>query len=276
MDQKQAAALAETDDLAPLPKVGDVAASISAVAIQSQIYAADDCGSIKSAIISLQKWRGSSEYNLSQFPDQVKNSDKAIIDSLADKVKDIIDKASEECKKSDGKGPVATAQAGCLESIIDKIANDDRTSTGVWQDLRNKMLDKFGNQVVVDADNNFAKCLPSYEASGGSNNFAFSGTICSLRQPFKLTASGMEQFNVAFAPSSGLSGSVTATGGGGGCSDEGSGTYIVNLGSNGAGNITVTIPASTIKCPGISKTNEVIQIVTITPLTEKPTSCNQP
>jgi hypothetical protein len=276
MDQKQAAALAEVDDLAPLPKVGDVAASISSSAIQSQIINADDCGSIKSAIISFQKWRGSSEYNLSQFPDQVKNSDKAIIDILADKVKDIIDKASEECKKSDGKGPVATAQAGCLESIIDKIANDDRTSTRVWQDLRNKMLDKFGNQVVVDADNNFAKCLPSYTASGGSNNYAFSGTICSLRQPFKLTASGAHQFAVDFTPTSSLSGNVAAFASEGGCTDRGSGTYIVNLGSNGAGNITVTIPADTVTCPGVSKTNEVIQIVTITPLAQKPASCSQP
>ena len=279
MDQKQAAALAEIDDLAPLPKTGDVAASISASAIFSQIYAADDCGSLKSAIVSFQKWRGSSEYNLSQFPDQIQNSDKAIMDSLADKLKDILDKASEECKKSDGKGAVATAQAGCLESILDHIANPPHTGSGVWNDLQTKMLDKFGNRVVADADNNLAKCLPSYTASGGSG-YNFSGKICSLKNPFKLKADGMEHFTVDFTPSSVLSGSMNAVGTGSAdgmtCSDGGSGTYIVNLNSNGAGNIIVTIPPSTLNCPGSSRSNTVVQVFNITPLADNPGDCSQP
>jgi hypothetical protein len=273
MDQKQAAAGAEQDDLAPLPPTKDPAATISAAALHGLIYAAHDCGSLRTALVAFQKWRGSYEYNNSKAPDQIQASDKAIMDGLADKVKEVIDTASEECTKSNGKGPVATAQAGCLETIIDLIAQPPHTGSGFYSDLQSVMLSKFGGRVVADADDNFAKCLPSYSASGGSNGYAMSGEICSLRSAFTLKANGMEAFDVLFTPSSALSGQVVAGGGGGGCSDGGGGSYIVNLKGDGGGNIIAIFPASTIVCPGVSKTNQVVQSFDITPLENKSSTC---
>ena len=276
-DQKQAAALAEDGELAPLPKVGDVAASISAAAILTQIVGSDDCKSINSAIVSFQKWRTISQF--SQFPAQIRASEKGILDSMADKLKEIIDSASAECKKPKGTGPDPDAQAGCLEAILDHIADPPQTGTGVWNDLQTKMIDKFGSKVVSDADHNLAKCLPAFKASGGSN-YKFSGEICSLKEPFELKADGMEHFKVKFNPTSLLSGTMVASGtgtdGGMTCTDGGKGTYIVNLDGNGGGTVIVTIPPSTLNCPGVTKENTIVQVFTITRLDEKPASCGAP
>jgi hypothetical protein len=285
MDQKQAAALAENNDIAALPiktpkKIKnnqyDVEASIIAYGVQLAIAGADNCGDLQHGIVAFEKLRYLNDNKYLQNalqPDKIIANEKTIMENLADKIKELIDNAGEECKKSDGKGPVATAQPGCLETILDRIAEPP---SNFYKDLQRQILNKYGNGMVADADNQLAKCLPSYTASGGSNNYAFSGTICSLRQPFKLKASGAHQFAVDFTPTSSLSGNVAAFASEGGCTDKGSGIYIVKVGSNGAGNITIKISGDTVACPGISKTNEVIQVVTITPLAEKPAECTQP
>jgi hypothetical protein len=206
-------------------------------------------------------------------PEKIIANEKTIMENLADKIKELINNAEEECKKSDGKGAVATAQAGCLETILDRIAEPP---SNFYKDLQRQILNKYGNGMVADADNQLAKCLPSYTASGGSNGYTISGTICSLRQPFHLTASGAHKFSVDFTPTSSLSGTVVASASEGGCTDGGGGPYIVNLGKDGSGNIIAKFLGSTVTCPGVSKSNDVVQVVTITPLTEKPASCSQP
>jgi hypothetical protein len=283
MDQKQAAALAENNDMTALPRIKtpknnqfDFEASIIAYGVQLAIAAADNCGDLQHGIVAFEKLRYLNNNKYLQYalqPDKIIANEKTIMENLADKIKELIDNAEEECKKSDGKGAVATTQAGCLETILDRIAEPP---SNFYKDLQRQILNKYGNGMVADADNQLAKCLPSYTASGGSNGYTFSETICSLRQPFKLTASGAHHFAVNFTPTSLLGGNVTASASEGGCTDRGSGTYIVKVGSNGAGSIKITIPGDTVTCPGVSKTNEVIQVVTITPLAEKPASCSQP
>jgi hypothetical protein len=286
--QKQAAALAEDDylyfsDLTIQPKPTanqyDADASITASAVSLSIASAGDCGALHSAEVSFEVWRSRSQFdkNGALHPDQIDATEKAIMDDLAGKIKEIVDKTSEECKKNSGNRKTPpTAQAGCLESILDKIANPPQTGSGFWSELQTAMGNKLGNGVVADAQNKLNSCLPAYNASGGSNGYNFKGTICSLTKPFALQSSGMEHFDVTFTPSSSLSGNVAASGGGGPCTDVGSGAYLVNLSADGTGTIIATFPASTVTCAGVSKTNKVVQDFDITPLAEKPGSCSQP
>jgi hypothetical protein len=280
--QKQAAAQAEQHDLSALLKTAnqyDADASITASAVSLSIASAGDCGALHSAEVSFEVWRSRSQFdkNGALHPDQIDATEKAIMDDLAGKIKEIVDKTSEECKKNSGNGKTpATAQAGCLESILDKIANPAQTGSGFWSELQTAMGNKLGNGAVADARNKLDSCLPAYNASGGSNGYSFKGTICSLTKPFALQASGMEHFDVTFTPSNSLSGNVAASGGGGPCTDVGSGAYLVNLSADGTGTIIATFPASTVTCAGVSKTNKVVQVFDITPLAEKPGTCSQP
>lgn len=277
LDQKQATAQLIPD--ANLSKyhadLEDVKIYIYAEAVYNSIAMTENCDQLKKAVSNMDSFGVRSNTALvrgAARPELIKAEEQALWDKLTDKIMDVVDKASSDCEKKPQDKTRATAEAGCLESLISKIAE---APSPFYVTLQNKLRSKFGDTAITNADDKLAKCLPSYQASGGSNGYGFSGTICSLRQPFILTASGMEQFSVQFTPSSVLSGNVVAAGGGGPCTDGGSGAYIVNLSTDGSGNIIAKFPASTVKCPGVSKTNEVVQVVTITPLAEKPASCGQ-
>jgi hypothetical protein len=90
----------------------------------------------------------------------------------------------------------------------------------------------------------------------------------------------MEHFIVNFQPTSLLSGTMQASGtgtdGGITCKDGGPGTYIVKPDGSGGATVIVTIPPSTLDCPGVSKSNTIVQVFTIARLAEKPASCSAP
>lgn len=71
------------------------------------------------------------------------------------------------------------------------------------------------------------KCKKPYRASGQYMALAFSGTICSLEQPFTVDGKSMLEFKFNFTPAAESNGSVAITVSGHGISGGGSGTYTV-------------------------------------------------
>jgi hypothetical protein len=209
-----------------------------------------------------------------QRPDLIREEQQILWGKLTDKIKEVVDHATDDCKDKPQDKNWAADGVGCLDSLLVKIAE---APSPFYQDLQNKLTAKFGDSAVQDWKSTLDKCLPSYQASGGTG-YTFSGApICKLNEPFSLNAEGMEHFTVDFTPTSPFSGTMKAAGtasdGGITCTDGGAGFYTIIIGPDGSGNVTVTIPTSTLTCPGKTIKNKVIQVFNITPLAEKPPEC---
>lgn len=278
LDQKQAAAQAipEANVGKVLGDLEDVFSYTYALSVFLSIKGTENCSQLTKAVQNMDGFIVRSDVVLSrgsQRKELIDKERKELWDNLIDKINDVIGKNASDCVDESKDKANATIQASCLEMLLSKIANPPNP---FFQDLQNKMTAKFGDASVTDQLTKLDKCLPSYSASEGLNGYVFKGNICSLRQPFELLAEGQGKFNVNFMPTTSLSGSMVAVGGGGGCTDGGAGTYIVNMDSNGSGNIILTIPADHLVCPGKKATNPYTQVFKITPLADKTTDCHAP
>lgn len=238
MDQKQAIISAESDDLFPLPNLPkptanqyDADASITASAVSLLISAAGDCGALHSAMVSFQLWRSRADFNKrgALHPDQIDATEKQIMDKLADKVKETMDKVVEDCKKSKGQEKTAAAaQVGCLQSILDKIANPPTTPSNFWNELQSKMLNKFGDHVVADADTELQKCPKQFAVNAAVPSGSIEGVICDLNASFTLTMTGDVNGTMTFTPQSSTSGTLSESAAGGGVTFDGGGSYQIS------------------------------------------------
>jgi len=112
------------------------------------------------------------------------------------------------------------------------------------------------------------KCKKSYLVSGTSSEVSFSGTICSLDEPFVLNAtfpggSGVQ----TFTPSSATGGEVAESSSGQGCVASGEGSYTVAINEDGSGTLEWTVTA-TLTCPNISNTRTVTFTLPLQPAPE--------
>lgn len=279
MDQKQAIISAEGDELFPLPNLPkptanqyDADASITASAVSLLISTAGDCGALHSAMVSFQKWRSRADFDKggALHPDQITATEKQIMDNLADKIKETMDKVAEGCKKPSGQEKTAAAaQVGCLQSILDKIANPPSTRSGFWGDLQSKMNNKYGSNVATDYQKKLSKCnAVAIEASGNSGGISFSGGTCDSTQPFHINGVGNGgSWTAVLSPSGDTGGDIVYSGGGSGCTEGGSGSYTLEMNENGSGFIIMTTHG-TVSCPGLgSKKGDREFTILITPST---------
>lgn len=108
----------------------------------------------------------------------------------------------------------------------------------------------------------------SYRVNGTSQGASFTGEICSLNKQFYLTVNSITgNWPMDFTPNpgNGLSGEMTGTFEGNGCTLTGGGPYSITLNSDGSGTITFTYN-STATCPGLpSKTTSRTQTLPLKP-----------
>ena len=284
LDQKQAASQTVPDAIQRKYQgdLEDVLTYNYGYAVFTSMLLAGNCNQLKKAVANMDSFLVRSENAITrgaQRPEMITAEQQELWNKLTDKIKDVVDHAADDCKKTpnDNTGTNkdltrATAEAGCLDGLLARIANPP---SPFYKKLQNKMISKFGDTALADRSNTLDKCLPSYKASGGMG-YVFKGEICSLKKPFKLTADGDGHFDVSFSPSSALSGTMSAVGGGGGCTDNGSGAYTVNLNADGTGKVYVSIPADHLSCPGKDAVMRYVQVFTITPLDKKSASCSKP
>jgi len=92
----------------------------------------------------------------------------------------------------------------------------------------------------------------AFRVSGESNQVSFSGEICSLEEPFYIDSTFPGgSARSTFTPTNGLEGITSMSGGGGGCTQSGEGTYLVIINEDGSGTIT-WIDSATLTCPEMS------------------------
>ena len=100
------------------------------------------------------------------------------------------------------------------------------------------------------------ECKKAYTVSGESNQVSFNGLICGLEYPFEIAATfpGGGSANTNFIPSDVTSGITVVTGGGGGCTQKGGGSYTVTINKDGNGTLKWTT-TDTLTCPNINQTS---------------------
>jgi len=279
MDQKEAAAqfVPDANVLKRLGDLEDVNTYAYAYNVYTSMILTTNCTQLTKAVQNMESFIVRSNGAITrgaQRPDLIKEEQLILWGNLTDKIKEVVDHATDDCKKEPQDKTWATDGVGCLDSLLVKIAEGP---SPFYQDLQNKLTTKFGNSTVKDWKSALDKCLPAYQASGGTG-YTFSGApICKLNEPFSLNADGMEHFKVDFTPTSPFSGTMKAAGtasdGGITCTDGGAGYYTIIISPDGSGKVTVTIPPSKLTCPGRTITNKVIQVFNISQLNEKPAIC---
>lgn len=250
-----------------------------AYAVYTSMILTENCGQLKQAVQNMNRFINHSELALSQGTQRVEminNAREALWNTLTDKIKEVVDHAAKDCEKKpeDKTTEAVAAEAGCLDSLLVKIAN---SSGSFYEKLRSKMT-RFGNDTAIsDQIGKLDKCLPSYMASGN-----LEGEICHLDHPYKLDTSGELSLEAQFNPTSALSGEVelilatTAV-----CTwDGGHGTYVVHPPdkAGGIGVMFLTVSNGGVSCPEGDFSYPFLSnlIVYITPLTERPAMCIQP
>jgi hypothetical protein len=105
----------------------------------------------------------------------------------------------------------------------------------------NPVTDPQGEEVEVEEEEEEEEeeVVQSYRVKGESNNVSFVGLICSLEKSFYIDAtfpggSG----RTVFTPIHLLEGETASSGGGEGCTQSGSGRYVIAMGEDGYGTIT--------------------------------------
>jgi hypothetical protein len=171
-----------------------------------------------------------------------------IWDELTDKVKEVLENAATECKKSKEPGGAAATDSPCAMALLEKISNPPSGTVSDFNlDLKNKLNNKLSDKELQDIKDKLEQCK-AYKVSGTSGPVTFEGVVC-IDQPFELA----ETFEtgdgtVSFAPTSPTTGVVSDTSNSGGCDQSGIGNYETTFDEKGAGILkwTITMTAS---CP---------------------------
>jgi hypothetical protein len=254
LEQKWAADHTPGDpELAPLERFNSVLEE--SYQIGKAIYNAKNCSELNSQIVLFQKWRFSGSYQ-GLSDDKRRDYTKFIWDGLVDKVKEVLEKAAEDCEKSKEPGSSASSDSPCVKALLKKITNPPAgTASNFNSDLKNKLGNKLGDQELKDIKDKLDKCAAAYRIVGGLDDWQTDTAVCDIMQPFTLTSG---DFIVNF--SGGLSGTYHYTGA---FSALGSGTYTISL-PDGTGKPGTMIGGGVGSAEGNYNTG--IETYTLTPL----------
>lgn len=207
--EKWAAEDIADQELTPLENVKGVKDPARAQAFEliKGFYNAENCTDLNSQIASFQIWMNTRAF-VGLNDDQRRDYTRQIWEELADKVKEVLEKAATECEKSSETGGSAAADSPCAKALLEKITTPLQTRSGFWDVLKDKMADKLSDTELQDIKDKLEKCKPAaYQIVGGSGDFQTNKAICNIMKPFKLSGGG---FIVNFT--GGLSGTYTYTG----------------------------------------------------------------
>lgn len=108
----------------------------------------------------------------------------------------------------------------------------------------------------------------TYRVKGESNNVSFTGLICSLEKTFSIDSTFPGgSARTLFTPIHLLEGETATSGGGQGCTQTGSGRYVIALGEDGYGTITWS-ESGTLVCPDVKNTRSVTFQLALIPAPE--------
>lgn len=196
VEQQQAAADA---DLAGLPLIHNDTGNKDAARrlegelakIEDQIREASDGDALGAAMKEFEKWQ---KDTAALTPSEYSQLTDFFWEMMTGKLKDLLDKATEECKKSTGVPPAGVGQ---LQQILESTLNPPSSGSD-WSILQNKMTSAYGTDVLTKAwsDLKNGVCGP-YKEIG---NAGYTGKICSLARPFTLNNSFGGSIVVTFIP----------------------------------------------------------------------------
>jgi hypothetical protein len=223
-DQKSAATEAEMDEMAPLlslEEMGEIAASN----LTSQIRSAQDCYEFKRAVGSFQTW----ESKVAQFGDKFNPTREVLLQEMAEKAIETIEKASVECVEAE-KG-VVPASVPCAE----KLLNDIQTASNpFYTELQHAVLQ---NSELKDrmsaADDASEVCAHSYGFNESIGYRWTSSCIPTLDRPYQVkwvgpTLEGVYRLYPSSDPFSGrVEGQAEILGGGASITIVYDGTYTI-------------------------------------------------
>jgi len=234
LDQKQAAASAKVNEV---PKEfliidrnnsANIEVSVYGSGVNLAITLAENCDQLKQAVYRMDSWgvHATRALNKGAQPDKIKALEQSLWDNLTDKIKEVVGHAAEECEKKPKDTLMPTAEAGCLDLLLSKIANPPNP---FYQTLQDKMTTKFDRNAVADWQGFLEKCVVSIHISiyHGPNLGTEEADWCNIARPFAF--GGKTKYT--FLPSAdGLSGGILwSTADLGGFSFSGAGSYRIEL-----------------------------------------------
>jgi hypothetical protein len=214
VDQKAAATEVALDELAPLlshAQLGEIATNN----LQIQIHGAQDCYDFKRAVGSFHAW----EAKVAQLGDNYSADRQVLLDELANKAVETIEKASDECVNAD-KG-VVPASIPCAEKLTRDIQSAGTVpgSDPFFVDLKNAITQDPGlKDRMTAADPNTiaaSRCPHSFKVNEATSlGYRWSsGCIPSLDRPYQLVWIGNGiHGNYRLYPSGPFSGRVEGQG----------------------------------------------------------------
>jgi len=179
-DQKEAASLANDEELAPLQELPWMTRYNT---FHRRIQEVTECHELMDAINFLQEARELKDGGTDQSI-RVGQDEQAMVEVLVT-TKDVLDSAGEECrekKKEDGK----FTNAPCGLQLIRNIAAG---ASPFYKELQTRMLETFGKDVLVDAQAKMRKCKPGYIMAGGADNMSVNDQVCDITREFSVHGS---------------------------------------------------------------------------------------
>ncbi|MGB8981217.1 MAG: hypothetical protein WCC12_05030 [Anaerolineales bacterium] len=222
-DQKEAASLANEDDLTPLPKIEWLTRYNT---FHRRIQEVTECHELMDAINFLQEARELKDGGTDQSI-RIGQDEQAMVEVLVT-TKDVLDSAGEECrekKKEDGK----FTNAPCGLQLIRNIAAG---ASPFYKELQTRMLETFGTDVLVDAQAKMRKCKPGYSMAGGGPGLSVNDQVCDITQEFSVRGSVYGgEITIIFTPNAAADGELpgggeyTYSGFGAGATADGKGSF---------------------------------------------------
>ncbi|MCE9644589.1 MAG: fibronectin type III domain-containing protein [Chloroflexi bacterium] len=192
LEQKWAAENATDDELAPLENITSEKDPVRAKAFEliKGFYNAENCTEMNSQIASFQIWMNTRSY-IGLTDDQRKEYSRQVWDELADKVKEVLEKAATECEKSGEPGGSATTDSPCAKALLEKISTPPQTRSGFWDVLKDKMTKKLSDTELLYMKDQLEKCkTQAYTVEGTWGLSTLTGVIDSLENEFTLESAG--------------------------------------------------------------------------------------
>jgi hypothetical protein len=231
-DQKEAASLANEDDLTPLPKIEWLTRYNT---FHRRIQEVTECHELRDAINFLQEASKLKDGGKDQTI-RIDHENQAM-DELLEKTKDVLDNADEECKEKKS-GEQKFTNGPCTLQLIRKIAAG---ATPFYKELQTRMLEVYGQDVLVKSQSDIQNaCKPGYTMVGGADNMSVNDQVCDITREFSVHGSvSGGGITLTFTPNSADDGKLpdggeyTYAGSAGGVILDGEGSFIM-LGEPGS------------------------------------------
>jgi hypothetical protein len=226
-DQKDAASLANEDDLTPLPRIEWLTRYNT---FHRRIQEVTECHELTDAINFLKEASKLKDGGKDQAI-RIDHENQAM-DEVIEKAKDVIDNAGEECKEKKSEGEKFT-NGPCALQLMRKIAAG---ATPFYKELQTRMLEVYGQDVLVKGQSNIKNaCKPGFVMSGGTDGMKVNESTCDFPGEFSVKGSVYGgAITLTFAPNSAAEGELPGggtysyAGGGAGVSASGDGTFTIS------------------------------------------------